>query len=939
MGKIRIYELAKELGLENKAVLALCEQLGVEGKSSHSNSLSEDEAQKIRRSVIRRAVSGRKVTREIEREGGRVTERRMGSVIRRRKKSEPEVETSNSIDFTDVPTREEQSYTPNLERQRNERDEALARANALFKTKPVEEAPVEEPVQEAVAQPVEEAVPEASEETPAVTEEAAPQSLLAVEEAPTEEVIEEPVEEKSPEEPVVASAPEEQADSQEADEQNASESLEEVRQRHDIRAPKVLGRINLPSEPKPKPKAEKVKETVVPSVEEPQAVPVGGKRSAKKKKGADLDSDSEKGFRKKRKKQVLRKDDLVDYDGDRDGWRGRRDKKSKKSKGDSGGSSGTEITTPKASKRVVKVQQEISVGELAKEMGIKAGEVVKKLMGLGVMATINQMIDFDTATLVADEFDFTIQSVGETEEEFVAKLNTPDKEEDLEFRAPVVTIMGHVDHGKTSLLDAIRQTEVASGEAGGITQHIGAYTVKTSSGGRVTFLDTPGHAAFTAMRGRGAQVTDIVVLVVAADDGVMPQTVEAINHARAAEVPIILAINKIDKEEAQPDRIMQQVAEHELVPEEWGGDTIVAKVSAHTRQGLDELLESLYLQAELLELKANPKRTARGCVIESRLDKQRGPVITVLVQNGTLKKGDVFFTGATWGKVRALHNDHGQPLEEAGPSIPVEVLGVSEPPEAGDDFYVLETESEARRIAEQRAEEKRKKDLASKNVLSAGPLTLESFSEMVGTGDVKELALIVKADVQGSVEAVCQSLLNLGTDDIKVKIVHRGAGAITENDVQLALASKAIIVGFSVRADKTAATVAENEGVEVFYSRVIYELVDAVKSALEGMLEPIKSEKTLGRVEVRQTFKVPKLGVIAGSYVTDGMIERGSLVRLLRDSRVMFEGKMASLRRFKEDVKEVQAGYECGIGIEGYSDIQDGDVIEVYKIEEIKQTL
>jgi translation initiation factor IF-2 len=629
---------------------------------------------------------------------------------------------------------------------------------------------------------------------------------------------------------------------------------------------------------------------------------------------------------------------LLDYDSDRESWRGRKDKKGKsKKKADAEPEDQVQEVGPtKASKMVVKIDNEITVFELAKAMGTKATDLIKQLMSLGVMASINQMIDFDTATLVASEFGFTTQNVGSDDEGFLEGVKADESEENFELRPPVVTVMGHVDHGKTSLLDAIRNTSVTDSEAGGITQHIGAYTVKTTSGGRVAFIDTPGHAAFTEMRGRGAKVTDIVVLVVAADDGVMPQTIEAINHAKAAEVPIIVAINKMDKEDANPDRVRQQLAEYDLIPEDWGGETIMVPVSAHTREGLDDLLENLALQAEILELKADPNRAAVGTVIESRVDRGRGPVMTVLVQKGTLKVGEIFVAGSVSGRVRAMLNHAGKACETAGPSVPVEVLGASAAPLAGEEFIVLSSEAEAKRIAEQKSVRMHARALAEKGgVVHGAPLTLENFASMAGSEDLKELALIIKADVQGTVEAVAQSLGRLSNEEVTVKVIHKGVGAITENDVQLATASKAVVIGFNVRAEPRAAEAADIEGVSIEYSRVIYELVELVEAAINGLKAPVFREKSLGRVEVRETFKVPKFGVIAGSYVLDGTVRRGARVRLLRDNVVVYEGKMGSLRRFKDDVKEVQAGYECGVSIEGYTDIKGGDIIEVFTVEQV----
>lgn len=930
MSKVRVYELAKELGLENKAVLDLCEQLSISGKKSHSNSLSDEEAEKIRRFVIRRAVSGKGGgVREVRREGEVLTERRVGGqVIRRRKKAEEEepeedpADGPEGIDMQSEADRDFKSLAPDLAAEKKERDDALERANALFKDK-----------EEGVEAEVEEPEVEESSEVEAVGEET-PQAEVAASSA--EEPVTEAAEE-SAEESEVAETEEESVDA-EAQARAEEERIAEARKRLDVRAPKVLGKIELPVEA-PKDSGRKR------DSDDDSASTRSGRKKGRKAgatQAAPEESDRGRrgdGRRRPKKKQVLSKKELVDYDGDRENWRGKRDKKgSKRGRGGDEQDTSVDAGPVKHVPRVIKVDGQISVGELAKQMGLKAGEVIAKMMGLGVMANINQLIDFDTATIVAEEFGHSTQNVEQDFEAVIGELTLEDAPDDLKLRPPVVTVMGHVDHGKTSLLDAIRETTVTTGEFGGITQHIGAYSVRSRTGGLVTFLDTPGHEAFTAMRSRGAQITDIVVLVVAANDGVMPQTIEAINHAKAAEVPIIVAINKMDVEDANPDKVINQLAEHELVPEEWGGDTLICKVSAHTKEGVDTLLESLHLQAEVLELKANPNRAAIGTIIESKVDKGRGPVISVLVQNGTLKKGDAFVAGAVNGRVRALVNDSGEQVEEAGPSIPVEVLGVSAAAVAGDDFVVMSSDSQARKVAEDRAGRRRRKQLATNNVGSSagGPLTFESFSQMVSeSADLKELPLIVKADVQGSVEAVTDALVDLSNEEVKVKIIHKAVGAISENDVQLASASSAILVAFNVRPDARAMPLIEKEGLIVMYSRVIYDLVDSVNEALRGKMAPKFQEKTLGRVEVRQTFRVPKMGMVAGSYVTDGMVARNALVRVLRDGIVVHEGKLASLRRFKEDVKEVATGYECGIGLEGYSDIKDGDVLEVYKVEEV----
>ncbi|AEB10112.1 translation initiation factor IF-2 [Desulfobacca acetoxidans] len=591
----------------------------------------------------------------------------------------------------------------------------------------------------------------------------------------------------------------------------------------------------------------------------------------------------------------------------------------------------TELTVPKAIKRRVKVGDAITVGELAKKMGIKFSELVKKLMGLGIMANINQPLDYDAAVLVASEFGYEVERATLLEEDI---LNLPTKEEgELLPRPPVVTIMGHVDHGKTSLLDAIRQSHLIDREAGGITQHIGAYQVSFDHG-EVVFLDTPGHEAFTAMRARGAQVTDIVVLVVAADDGVMPQTLEAINHAKAAGVPLVVAVNKIDKPDANPDRVKRELADRGVVPEEWGGDVQFAEVSAKKIIGIDDLLEKILLQAEILELKSNSDTLARGRIIEAKLDKGRGAVGTVLVQNGTLKAGDVFVCGLEYGRVRAMFDDRGLRVEQASPSTPVEVQGFSGVPQAGDEFIVLENERVAKQVAQMRQLKQREAAMAR-----LSKVTLEKLYERFQEGMVKELNLILKADVQGSIEALTQALQELGNKEIKVNIIHTGAGDISETDIMLASASNAIVIGFNVRANPKAQSLAEQEQVDVRFYDVIYNLVNDVHSALEGMLEPIFEERSLGRVEVRQVFTISKLGTIAGSYVLDGKVERNSLVRVKRNDAVIYEGKIASLKRFKDDVKEVQAGYECGIGLEKFNELHPGDIIEIYQMEEIKPHL
>ncbi|MBX9904764.1 MAG: translation initiation factor IF-2 [Burkholderiales bacterium] len=583
--------------------------------------------------------------------------------------------------------------------------------------------------------------------------------------------------------------------------------------------------------------------------------------------------------------------------------------------------------------RDVMVPETITVGELAHKMSLKAAELIKTLMKLGTMATINQVLDQDTAIILVEEMGHTAKRAKLDEPDAFLAESAGQSEVKSESRAPVVTVMGHVDHGKTSLLDYIRRTRVASGEAGGITQHIGAYHVETPRG-MITFLDTPGHEAFTAMRARGAKVTDLVILVVAADDGVMPQTAEAIHHAKAGNVPIIVALNKIDKPEANAERVKQDLASREVVPEEWGGDTMFVEVSAKTGQGIDSLLERILLQAEVLELKAPRDAPAKGIVVESRLDKGRGPVATVLIQSGTLKRGDIVLAGSVFGRVRALLDEAGKTIESAGPSIPVEVLGLSEVPAAGAEVMVLGDERKAREIALFRQGKFRDVKLAKQHAAK-----LENMFEQMGEGEVKTLSLIIKADVQGSFEGLAHALGKLSTEEVKVNIVHSAVGGITESDVNLALASKAVIIGFNARADGMARKLAESSGVDIRYYNVIYDAVDEIKAALTGMLSPERKESAVGLVEIRQVFRISKVGAVAGCYVLEGMIRRGSKVRLLRDNVVIHEGELDSLKRFKDDAREVKAGFECGLSLKNFNDIKEGDQLEVFEVVEVARTL
>ncbi|MEG6565939.1 translation initiation factor IF-2 [Thermoanaerobacterium saccharolyticum] len=578
--------------------------------------------------------------------------------------------------------------------------------------------------------------------------------------------------------------------------------------------------------------------------------------------------------------------------------------------------------------KIISIPAFITVKELSEKMKINPSDIIKKLISKGIMVTINQQIDYENASQIAEEYGFLLEKKEENEDNLEI-IDKEDDEKDLLPRPPVITVMGHVDHGKTSLLDAIRKTNVTQREAGGITQHIGASVVEIN-GKKVVFLDTPGHEAFTAMRARGASVTDIAVLVVAADDGVMPQTIEAINHAKAANVPIIVAINKIDKPNANPDRVKQELVEYGLVPEDWGGNTICVNVSAQKNIGLDDLLEMILLEAEMLELKANPNRPARGTIIEAQLDKNRGPVATVLVQKGTLKTGDVIIAGTAYGKVRAMFDDKGRKVKKASPSIPVEVLGLSDVPKAGDILVVLDDEKKARSIAEKRKEKFREEEMMQKQKIS-----LDELFNQIKEGNVKELNIILKADVQGSVEALKSSIEQLSNDDVRLRVIHGAVGAITETDVMFASASNAIIIGFNVRPDSKAKSLAEKEKVDIRLYRIIYDAIDDLKAAMKGMLEPEYREKELGKAEVRAVFRVPNVGNVAGCYVVEGKISRNANIRLVRDGIVIFEGKISSLKRFKDDVKEVQSGFECGIGIERFNDIKEGDVLEAYQMEEI----
>jgi len=675
-----------------------------------------------------------------------------------------------------------------------------------------------------------------------------------------------------------------------------------------------------------KPAAGEPKTAVEGTLHKP-AAPAGDKKSSKKEKAAAPKPGAWR-------EEAANKRRTIKTRGDASGGMGWRERKARHAshKDEADGQHAFSAPTEPLVRDVV-VPETITVADLAHKMSVKAAEVIKALMKLGSMVTINQVLDQDTAMIVVEDMGHkAVRAKLDDPDAFLTEEHPAHAEAIVESRAPVVTVMGHVDHGKTSLLDAIRRTKVAVGEAGGITQHIGAYHVETAKG-MVTFLDTPGHEAFTAMRARGSKVTDLVILVVAADDGVMPQTQEAIAHAKAANVPMVVALNKIDKPEANPERVMQDLSTHEVVPEQWGGDTQFIPVSARTGAGLDALLDAVLLQAEVLDLKAPKDAPAKGVVIESRLDKGRGPVATVLVQSGTLKRGDILLAGSVFGRVRALVDEAGKNVESAGPSIPVEVLGLSDVPAAGADVLVLGDERKAREIALFRQGKFRDVKLAKQQSAK-----LENMFEQM-EGEKKMLALIIKADVQGSYEGLSHALSKLSTDEVRVNIVHSAVGGITESDINLALASKAVVIGFNVRADAAARKLAESSGIDIRYYNIIYEAVDEIKAAMTGMLAPERKENVLGTIEVREIFKISKIGTVAGCFVSDGLVRRSAKVRVLRDNVVIHDGEFDSLKRFKDDVREVKAGFECGLSLRGYNDLKVGDQLEVYEVVEVARTL
>ncbi|HEX8961306.1 MAG TPA: translation initiation factor IF-2 [Geobacteraceae bacterium] len=908
MSKIRVYELAQKMGIENKELMARLKAVGVDVKS-HTATIEEADAKKLETPAPSAKTDTPPTVKEVAKEEVRVAT----GVIRRRAKV---VET-----VPEVPA------------------EAPPEPKAEPAPKPAEVEEIK--ATEAAEAPVE--VPPVKAETPKIQPPEAPKA------APVEAPKVQRPEEVRPERPTANKAiilgrveiPPMQTKERPTDRREFTRSGERPAQRPTERpAPGRPGERPVSGRPGERPAPGRPGERPMPSRPGERVAPIApvempgsaeDRRKGRKAPAPEAGKGAKKGgvpAGKRKdvfKKELEEKRERVFEPGLRPG-KGKKKEKYRAPEGKK-----TEITIPKAIKRIIKISETITVGELAKRMGIKANDLIRALMKMGMMVTINHPLDVDTATLLATDFGYEIENVAMDLDEMLEAA--PDAPESLVKRPPVVTIMGHVDHGKTSLLDAIRETNVIAGEAGGITQHIGAYDVELN-GRKITFLDTPGHEAFTAMRARGAKVTDIVILVVAADDGVMPQTREAVNHSKAAGVPIIVAVNKIDKPEAKPERVKQELMELGLVSSEWGGDTTMVEVSAKKRINLEELLEMVLLQADIMELKANPDKPARGTIVEAKLDRGRGPVATVLVQEGSLKIGDYFVAGVQSGRVRAMQNYRGEKVSSAGPALPVEVIGFTGVPDAGDVFVSLADEKQAKEIASYRQQKVRETELAKHAKMS-----LEQLYEKIQKGEVKELNTIVKADVQGSVEAVSESLKKLTTDAIRLNVLHASVGAITETDVNLAAASNAIILGFNVRPEVKAQAHAEKEGVDIRLYNIIYDAVEDIKKAMEGLLEPTLREKHLGRAEVRETFSVPKVGVVAGCYVQDGKMLRNAQVRLLRDNVVIWQGKMSSLRRFKDDVKEVATGYECGIGLENYNDLKVGDVIEAFEMEKVAATL
>jgi translation initiation factor IF-2 len=991
MAKLRVYELAKDLNMTNRALLNKIRELDIDVKS-HMSSLEDSAVKQIKTNLFGKARQ--KTDLKVR-----------PSVIRRRKKKfirEPETDMDVSLkdglepeadppdlqartidgklvsDTPEAPPVAEDRVPADVEdaaQKDSKQAEQVKKTTPVVKKKQLEPAKIIKPVKtdQETAPSVTETAPEKepqkkSEKPAGKIPPPEPLEQPAVQEVP-ETVEKADTAEKSRKEKAAEQAPrvltsedgpvdkkqadslktdinEEQLPQAESDELKSAKKKKKKRKSTPAKIVKKADPVVLENIRKTKAEEDKKE---MPSDKNIRSVPAGrangpspdrpdsglpfmpgeidpGSRKKDRRKDEAVNEGFDSKRKKRKKKSVVEGEEL--YRGRGKKKRGKKDSRSKK-----GGFQKTQITTPKAIKRRIKIDEAIELAELAKRMGIKANEMIVKLMAMGVMATVNQTIDFETASLVAAEFDFEVEKAS-FEEETLLQIEADNENKGRMIKSPpVVTIMGHVDHGKTSLLDVIRKSKITSGEAGGITQHIGAYNVETPNGGRVTFLDTPGHAAFTAMRSRGAKVTDIVILVVAADDGVMPQTIEAINHSKAAGVPVVVAVNKMDKVGADPDRIMRELAEQGLLAEDWGGDVIFVKVSAKTGEGIDDLLEMVLLQSEVLELKANPDRNASGYVVESRLDTGRGAVATVLVKQGTLRDGDSIVCGLHSGRIRAMIDDLGNRIEEAGPSTPAEIVGLTGVPDAGDEFVAVGSDKDAKQIASHRMQKQRAKELAKKSRAN-----LEKMFENLGSAETRELKLIVKADVQGSIEALNDSLKDLAKEEVDIKIIHSGVGTINESDVGLANVSDAIIIGFNVRPTPQIRKLAKDDNVDMRFYDIIYDVINDIKAALDGMMPSTFHEIIVGRAEVRDTFVVPKIGTIAGCHIAEGKVVRGKKVRLLREGVIKCDTQLSSLRRFKDDVKEVDQGYECGIGLAKYNDIKAGDIIECYEVEERKYT-
>ncbi|RJR38394.1 MAG: translation initiation factor IF-2 [Desulfobacteraceae bacterium] len=904
MAKIRVYQLAKDLNMDSKDLVEKLKAGGLNVKN-YMSTLDGDAAAKAK------DIATGVVSEVIEEKRVRPT------VIRRRRMTVP-VETPKA------PEQGEEHIAAHPETQVEEpppQPELHAQPAPQPESRP--EAVQPEPLEDEFDEVEPEGPPEGIEETALPDKAVEPESVTPVEPPPVE----------APPITVETQKPEPQT----APKPPVKDKFKKGKKRKMEEPARIIRRAEegpLSRKIQEEKKEEVIEERPAPVVQSPPALkpvpaPVPPKEDAeserrrREKKRGDKEV-TPRGIVRHRKVEVFERADLYE------GRLIRRKKKEAAGKEVHRKFRPAEASAPQAAKRKLRVPETVTLSDLAKAMGVKAAELIKKLMSMGVMANMNQPIDFETASLVGEEYGYELELDRFQEESVLSE--SEDRPEDLSFRPPVVTIMGHVDHGKTSLLDYIRKSNITAAESGGITQHIGAYYVEKEKGD-IVFLDTPGHEAFTAMRARGAKVTDLIVLVVAADDGVMPQTREAVNHARAAGIPIIVAVNKIDKANANIDKVRRELAELELTPEEWGGETIFANISAKTGEGVDDLLDLILLQAEMLELKANPNKLARGTVIEAKLDKNRGPVATVLIKKGTLRQGDYFVCGDHFGRVRAMLNHVGKRMAVAGPSMPVEVYGISGVPMAGDEFIVIQDERKAKEVIMYR-EAQKSKDTTRRTIVS-----LDELFNRIQEGKIKELNIILKADVQGSLEALSESLTKQSTQEVKLKVIHSSTGGITETDVMLASASGAIIIGFNVRPNTRAIEIAEKENVDIRYYDVIYNAIQDVRNAMAGLLEPVYKENVIGRANIKEVFHIPKVGTVAGCQVTDGHVERNANARLLRDHVVVFDGRISSLRRFKDDVKEVQTGYECGIGLENFQDIKPGDVFEVYKVETVKAEL